>query len=68
MKLKDYAKFAAAITPDLVRLGRALFDQFDGDIGASRAALRTIPDHWQGVEEGRARRDRELAELKAQGK
>jgi hypothetical protein len=68
MKIRDYALFALKIGPDLAALGKSLFRLFDGDVNAARAALKKIPDHWQGVAEERTRRDKELEELKAQGK
>jgi hypothetical protein len=58
--MKKVAKFLTAIGPDLWRLGRALYDRFDGSIPDARAALKKIPDYWSDIGEKRAAVDEEI--------
>lgn len=62
------AAFIAQLLKDLIALGRFLYKQFKGDVGAARTELRRIPDHWAGTEANRADVAQQMAELKAQGK
>lgn len=62
------AVFIARIMKDLLELGAELYRRYGNNLGAARAAINHIPDFWEAVDEERAETDRQLAELRAQGK
>lgn len=53
-------KFAAAIAPDLLKLGQTLYQAFAGDPDRARATLRRITDYKALIAEDRAAIDAEL--------
>ncbi len=60
--------FAKSIVTDLLSLGEVLYVRFKGDVGAARAEIRRVKEHWANWSEENARIDAENAALKAQGK
>lgn len=62
------ARFIAQLMGALLELAAELFRRHKGDVAAAKAELQRIPDYWAGTAEKRAKIDKELAELKAQGK
>jgi hypothetical protein len=63
-----WAKFLAAIWPDLREFSKVLFSHTKGDPEAARALLKKMPDAWEGYAAEVARVNKELADLKAQGR
>jgi hypothetical protein len=62
------ARFIAQIMGALLELATELYRRHKGDVAAAKAEIRRIPDYWTGTAEKRAKIDKELADLKAQGK
>lgn len=65
------AMFVSKILSTLLELGVELWKQHgakaDG-VNLAKAEIRRIPDYWANTAKERAAVDKELAELKAQGK
>ena len=58
-------RFVAALTPDLIATGHALYRVFSGDLKRARTVLQIVRDHGVRLEEAREVLDQELAALRA---
>ena len=65
MMAMTWARFAVAIMPDLVRVGRILYEAFDGDAAEARALLRRIRAHGDRLDLVRREIDDALLTLRA---
>lgn len=62
-KTLQWVEFARRMLPELVSLGRVLYERHHGDITAARRELGSIRAHWAELDEERLDVDRELEEL-----
>jgi hypothetical protein len=62
------AMFIGRIMSTLLELGAELYRRHGSNVAAAKAELRRIPDFWKDIDDQRAETDRQLAELRAQGK
>jgi hypothetical protein len=58
------ARFTAALLPELISLGRALYEAFDGDVKLARVVIRRIRDHSLEVYAERRKTEAELERLR----
>ena len=66
MSILNWAKFLAAVMPDLVAIARELFLRHRGNVEAAQAELQTITDYGAMRREKQAALDREIADWRAQ--